>query len=537
MIDDELHKSLFCLSVTHSTTRNFVLCLLELARIGYKYGLEAPCLIAMEKEIDRLEQNSCYGDTSYSGNEVFYDTSISSIGNITLPTGTSANGTKNNVSLINISTNGTTTNDVSSNGTTTNGTITNGVSLINISTNDTKTNEVPSIGTTTNGTTNDMSLISISTSTNGTTTNDVPSIIGTSTKGTVTCDKLSIRTSTNGTMTNGMLSVSTSTNGLASHNKSSIGVSTTTLADTMATASDDETSTDISMNKDKTDSGKSAGVAMTPDISTLDASTDDSMTSTDGSMTVNRPAEKAYSGGPVSVSVDQPVLNGLYRPVPNSPPSVRMSTTVTPAKEVTVGTETPESKSAKGVSKITSSLDGKWKYSPSNGFFKNGASKSLGDMKNCGMSAFSPLQSDGTPKKRKSDRLASRNYERILTSTPTRQGMSSTRIPIRIGSPILGTSAHGTSSGRSTPTRLTRGTSSTSISSVGSSANGPSTPGTPRKRRPSSAGSVCSDSGASLGNTSRRQSLSMRSDKLDELDKEVWNYFTCRVVLYTYSRY
>ena len=42
----------------HKDERGVVLCLLELARLGASYGLEAPSLVAMEKEIDNEESSS-----------------------------------------------------------------------------------------------------------------------------------------------------------------------------------------------------------------------------------------------------------------------------------------------------------------------------------------------------------------------------------------------------------------------------------------------------------------------------------------------
>jgi hypothetical protein len=59
----------------HRNARSVVVCLLELARIGYRYGLEPPSLIRMEKDIEREESgetgekssNRYAGDKSSSG--------------------------------------------------------------------------------------------------------------------------------------------------------------------------------------------------------------------------------------------------------------------------------------------------------------------------------------------------------------------------------------------------------------------------------------------------------------------------------------
>ena len=44
------------LSVAHKSERQIITTLLELARIGYKYGLEPPSIIKIEKEIEKEEE-------------------------------------------------------------------------------------------------------------------------------------------------------------------------------------------------------------------------------------------------------------------------------------------------------------------------------------------------------------------------------------------------------------------------------------------------------------------------------------------------
>ena len=42
--------------VTHREPRSIVLCLLDVARIGYRFGMDPPSLIRMEREIEREER-------------------------------------------------------------------------------------------------------------------------------------------------------------------------------------------------------------------------------------------------------------------------------------------------------------------------------------------------------------------------------------------------------------------------------------------------------------------------------------------------
>ncbi|XP_069104898.1 growth arrest-specific protein 2-like isoform X10 [Argopecten irradians] len=54
MADDQMFETEYL--VSHTAEKSVVLCLLELARIGYKFGLEPPSLIKMEKEMERMEE-------------------------------------------------------------------------------------------------------------------------------------------------------------------------------------------------------------------------------------------------------------------------------------------------------------------------------------------------------------------------------------------------------------------------------------------------------------------------------------------------
>ena len=48
-----INKVPFLVSVSHKSERQVIITLLELARLGYKYGLEPPNIIKIEKEIEQ----------------------------------------------------------------------------------------------------------------------------------------------------------------------------------------------------------------------------------------------------------------------------------------------------------------------------------------------------------------------------------------------------------------------------------------------------------------------------------------------------
>jgi hypothetical protein len=56
ILTSHLKKGIIYISVSHKSERQVIVTLLELARIGYKYGLEPPSIIKIEKELEKEEQ-------------------------------------------------------------------------------------------------------------------------------------------------------------------------------------------------------------------------------------------------------------------------------------------------------------------------------------------------------------------------------------------------------------------------------------------------------------------------------------------------